>query len=100
MGAEKFFHIKCGQSGLKPDAVVLVATIRAIKHHAGLSAEDFKTENIAEIEKGFCKLRKTYRKHSKFGINPVVCINAFPDETQAEYEKLKIVFGKRCYSYS
>ncbi|MBP6437640.1 MAG: formate--tetrahydrofolate ligase, partial [Paludibacteraceae bacterium] len=47
LGAEKFLHIKCEQSGLKPDAVVLVATIRAIKHHAGLAAEDFKTENVS-----------------------------------------------------
>lgn len=83
LGAEKFFHIKCGQSGLKPDAVVLVATIRAIKHHAGLSAEDFKTENVAAIEKGFCNLEKHIENIQKFGINPVVSINAFPDDTQA-----------------
>ncbi len=89
LGAEKFFHIKCGQSGLKPDAVVLVATIRAIKHHAGLSSDDFKTENIAAIEKGFCNLEKHIENIQKFGINPVVSINAFPDDTQAEYDKLK-----------
>ncbi len=89
LGAEKFFHIKCGQSGLKPDAVVLVATIRAIKHHAGLSSEDFKTENVTAIEKGFCNLEKHIENIQKFGINPVVSINAFPDDTQAEYDKLK-----------
>jgi len=89
LGAEKFFHIKCGQSGLKPDAVVLVATIRAIKYHAGLGSEDFKTENIAAIEKGFCNLEKHIENIQKFGINPVVSINAFPDDTQAEYDKLK-----------
>ena len=89
LGAEKFLHIKCEQSGLKPDAVVLVATIRAIKHHAGLAAEDFKTENVSAIEKGFCNLEKHIENIQKFGINPVVCVNAFPDDTQAEYNKLK-----------
>jgi formate--tetrahydrofolate ligase len=89
LGAEKFLHIKCEQTGLKPDAVVLVATIRAIKHHAGLAAEDFKTENISAIEKGFCNLEKHIENMQLFGFNPVVCINAFPDDTQAEYDKLK-----------
>lgn len=89
LGAEKFLHIKCEQSGLKPDAVVLVATIRAIKHHAGLAAEDFKTENVAAIEKGFCNLEKHIENMQQFGLNPVVCINAFPDDTQAENDKLK-----------
>lgn len=89
LGAEKFLHIKCGQSGLKPDAVVLVATIRAIKHHSGCSAEEFKTENVAAIEKGFCNLEKHIENIQKFGLNPVVCINAFPDDTQAEYNVLK-----------
>ncbi len=89
LGAEKFFHIKCGQSGLKPDAVVLVATLRAIKHHAGLSAEDLKIQNLAAIEKGFCNLEKHIENIQKFGINPVVCVNAFPEDTNAEYEVLK-----------
>jgi formate--tetrahydrofolate ligase len=88
LGAEKFLHIKCEQSGLKPDAVLLVATIRAIKHHAGLTAEDFKTESISAIEKGFCNLEKHIENMQQFGLNPVVCINAFPDDTQAEYDKL------------
>lgn len=89
LGAEKFLHIKCEQSGLKPDAVVLVATIRAIKHHAGLSAEEFKTENVPAIAKGFCNLEKHIENMQKFGLNPVVCINAFPDDTEAEYAALK-----------
>lgn len=88
LGAEKFLHIKCEQAGLKPDGVVLVATIRAIKHHAGLGAEDFKTESVAAIEKGFCNLEKHIENIQKFGLNPVVCINAFPDDTQFEYDKL------------
>lgn len=89
LGAEKFLHIKCGQSGLKPDAVVLVATIRAIKHHAGLMADEFKVENIDAIKKGFCNLEKHIENMQEFGLNPVVCINAFPDDTEAEYEALK-----------
>ena len=95
LGAEKFLHIKCEQSGLKPDAVVLVATIRAIKHHAGLAAEDFKTESVSAIEKGFCNLEKHIENMQQFGLNPVVCINAFPDDTQAEYDKLKALCASK-----
>lgn len=95
LGAEKFLHIKCEQSGLKPDAVVLVATIRAIKHHAGLAAEDFKTENVSAIEKGFCNLEKHIENMQQFGLNPVVCINAFPDDTEAEYDKLKALCASK-----
>lgn len=88
LGAEKFFHIKCAQSDLKPDAVVLVATIRALKHHAGLTANEFKTENVQSIEKGFCNLEKHIENIQKFGINPIVCINAFPEDYHSEYERL------------
>jgi len=88
LGAEKFLHIKCEQSGLKPDAVVLVVTIRAIKHHAGLTADDFKSENVTAIEKGFCNVEKHIENMQQFGFNPVVCINAFPDDLQVEYDKL------------
>lgn len=88
LGAEKFFHIKCAQSDLKPDAVVLVATIRALKHHAGLTANEFKAENVQSIEKGFCNLEKHIENIQKFGINPIVCINAFPEDYHSEYEKL------------
>jgi formate--tetrahydrofolate ligase len=89
LGAEKFFHIKCGQSGLKPDAVVIVATVRAIKYHSGLSEDQLKSPKNLGIEKGFCNLEKHIENIQKFGINPVVCINAFPDDTKDEYEKLK-----------
>lgn len=88
LGAEKFFHIKCEQSGLKPDAVVIVATIKAIKHHAGLAANEFQYENISAIATGFCNLEKHIENIQKFGINPVVCINAFPTDTVAEYDTL------------
>lgn len=89
LGAEKFFHIKCAQSGLKPDAVVLVATLRALKHHAGMSEYELKYPKVSAIENGFCNLEKHIENIQKFGINPVVCINAFPEDTEEEYAKLK-----------
>lgn len=88
LGAEKFFHIKCEQSGLKPDAVVLVATIKAIKHHAGVKPEDFSIESKEAILKGFSNLERHIQNIHKFGINPVVCINAFPTDTPLEYDTL------------
>lgn len=88
LGAEKFFHIKCEQSGLRPDAVVLVATLKAIKHHADLTAEECKVPNINAINEGFCNLEKHIENILKFGITPVVCINAFPTDSQEEYERL------------
>lgn len=88
LGAEKFFHIKCEQSGLRPDAVVLVATLKAIKHHAGLTGEECKGPSVNAIEKGFCNLEKHIENIKTFGITPVVCINAFPTDTQEEYDVL------------
>ncbi len=88
LGAEKFLHIKCVDAGLKPATAVIVATLRAIKHHAGLSAEELKIPCESAIEKGFCNLEKHIENMQQFGIPPVVCINAFPDDTQAEYDKL------------
>lgn len=89
LGAEKFFHIKCAPNGLKPDAAVIVATIRAIKHHGGAKADELTQESIALIEKGFCNLEKHIENIQKFGIQPIVCINAFPFDTTAEIERLK-----------
>jgi formate--tetrahydrofolate ligase len=89
LGAEKFMHIKCAPNGLKPDAAVIVATVRAIKHHGGCIADDLTKENILYIEKGFCNLEKHIENVKKFGITPIVCINAFPFDTDAEINKLK-----------
>jgi len=88
LGAEKFLHIKCEQSRLRPDAVVLVATLKAIKHHAGLTAEECKEPNVNAINKGFCNLEKHIENIQKFGLQPVVCINAFPSDKQEEYDVL------------
>lgn len=56
LGAEKFFHIKCAKSGLKPDAVVVVATVRTLKHHGGAGKDALTTEDLTAVEKGFCNL--------------------------------------------
>lgn len=89
LGAEKFFHIKCAQSGIKPDAVVLVATLKAIKHHAGMGDYELKVPKVSAIENGFCNLEKHIENIQKFGIKPIVCINSFPEDTKDEYDKLK-----------
>lgn len=89
LGAEKFMHIKCAPNGLKPDAAVIVATIRALKHHGGASADSLTNEDVALVEKGFCNLEKHIENIKKFGIQPIVCINAFPFDTDAEVEKVK-----------
>lgn len=89
LGAEKFFHIKCAQSGLKPDAVVVVATIRAIKHHGATSKQELEKEDLQAIERGFCNLEKHIENVQKFGIQPIVCINAFPSDTEIEWKYLQ-----------
>lgn len=89
LGAEKFFHIKCVKSGLTPDAVIVVATVRALKHHGGAGKDDLKNEDLVAIEKGFCNLEKHIENIQQFGINPIVCINAFPTDTHAELQLVK-----------
>jgi formate--tetrahydrofolate ligase len=84
LGAEKFFHIKCQKSGLAPDAVVIVATLRALKHHGGATKEAIHIVNPSFIKKGFCNLEKHIENIQQFGIQPLVVINAFPTDTQEE----------------
>ncbi len=86
LGAEKFFNIKCVAAGLNPKAVVLVTTIRALRHHGGANKEEFNTPNIEYVEKGFCNLEKHIENIRKFNIEPVVAINAFTNDTHAEIE--------------
>ena len=88
LGAEKFFHIKCVKSGLRPDAVVVVATVRALKHHGGASKDSLLIENFEAIEKGFCNLEKHIENIQQFGIKPIVVVNAFPTDTKAELDKV------------
>ncbi len=86
LGAEKFLHIKCVSAGLKPDAVVIVATIRALKHHGGVSKEELTLPNVDAVLKGFCNLEKHIENIQKLGFNPVVTINAFPWDTSEEQQ--------------
>lgn len=91
LGAEKFFDIKCVSGGLKPEAVVLVATIRALRHHGGVKKEEYNTANAERVEHGFANLEKHIENIKKFGLNPVVAINAFPTDSD---EEVKIVVDK------
>ncbi len=84
LGGEKFFDIKCRKTGLQPDAVVLVATIRALKMHGGVKKEDLKTENLKALEAGMANLQRHVENVQKFGIVPVVSINRFSADTDAE----------------
>jgi formate--tetrahydrofolate ligase len=89
LGAEKFMHIKCVQAGLKPDGAMVVATVRALKHHGGADRDNLSEPNPEATRKGFANLEKHIENIQKFGINPVVAINAFPTDTQAEYDIIK-----------
>ncbi len=85
LGAEKFLDIKCRQSGLKPDAVVVVATARALKLHGGVPKSDLNTENVEALEKGIENLLKHVENMKNvYGLTTVVAINRFPTDTQAE----------------
>jgi formate--tetrahydrofolate ligase len=86
LGAEKFMNIKCGYGKLKPDAIVLVATIRALRHHGGAKKEEYNTASIDRVIKGFANLEKHMENCKKFGITPVVAINHFPTDSEEELE--------------
>src|ERR1035437_2888502 len=91
LGAEKFFDIKCRHAGLKPDAVVLVATIRALRHHGGAKKEEYNTASMEKVQKGFENLEKHIENLKKFGFNPVVALNHFPTDS---FEELKFIQEK------
>lgn len=84
LGAEKFFDIKCVKAGLKPNAVVLVATIRALKYHGGVAVADLKQENLDALRKGMENLEKHIENMRKFNVAPIVAVNRFLDDTPAE----------------
>lgn len=88
LGAEKFLDIKCRFTGFKPDAVVIVATIRALKMHGGLAKNELDHEDIPALKKGLANLAKHIENIKKFGLPIVVAINAFPTDTQAELDEL------------
>ncbi|WP_250160339.1 formate--tetrahydrofolate ligase [Clostridiisalibacter paucivorans] len=91
LGAEKFFNIKCRFARLNPDAVVIVATVRALKMHGGVAKADLSKENIEALKKGFGNLEKHIENISKFGVPSVVAINKFPTDTEGE---LKLIEDK------
>ena len=89
LGAEKFLDIKCRQAGLKPDAVVIVATVRALKMHGGVLKKDLGEENLEALRKGIENLEKHIENIHKYHLPSVVAINAFPTDTDAELQLLK-----------
>jgi formate--tetrahydrofolate ligase len=91
LGGEKFIDIKCRKAGIAPDCVVLVATIRALKMHGGVKKEDLKTENLKALEAGMANLQRHVENVQKFGIVPLVSINRFSADTEAE---IKLVQDK------
>lgn len=86
LGAEKFFDIKCRMAGLKPDAAVLVATVRALKYNGGVAKADLGTENLEALKKGIVNLEKHIENLQKYGVPVVVTLNAFMTDTPAEVE--------------
>ncbi|HSF89435.1 MAG TPA: formate--tetrahydrofolate ligase [Saprospiraceae bacterium] len=84
LGAEKFLDLKCPVAGLKPKAIVLVATIRALRHHGGAKKEEYNTPDLARVQKGFENLEKHIENCKKFGLSPVVAINSFISDSDAE----------------
>ena len=97
MGAERFFNVKCRVSGLKPDAAVLVVTVRSLKSHSGLYKivpgkplpEGMLQESPSDVEKGAENLKKHIEIVRNFGVQPVVAINAFPTDFESEHETIR-----------
>lgn len=89
LGAEKFLDIKCRMAGLKPDAVVIVATVRALKYNGGVAKQDLNEENLEALKKGIVNLDKHIENMHKYGVPVVVTLNSFISDTQAEYEFIK-----------
>jgi len=90
LGAEKFFDIKCRKAGLEPSAVVLVATIRALKYHGGVDKDQLNSENLKALEKGMVNLERHFNNmQNNFGLPCIICINHFVNDTDAEVELLR-----------
>ena len=99
LGAEKFMDIKCRMSGLRPDAVVIVATVKALKYNGGVAKDDLKDENIEALNKGIVNLGKHIENMQSFGTPVVVAVNRFDTDTEAELEVVKDVcekYGVNC----
>ncbi len=89
LGAEKFMDIKCRKAGLKPDAVVLVATVRALKYNGGVAKQDLGEENLEALKRGIVNLEKHIENIQKYGVPVVVTLNSFVTDTEAENEFIR-----------
>lgn len=95
LGAEKFFNIKCRKAGLKPDAVVIVATVRALKMHGGVAKDALAIEDLDSLKKGMENLEKHIENMQKFNVPIVVAINAFPTDTKAELDLVEEICNEQ-----
>ncbi len=95
LGAEKFLDIKCQKAGLKPDAIVLVATVRALKYNGGVSKEDLKTPNVEALRKGACNLEAHIDNLKKYNVPLVVAINHFYADTDEEIQAVKEIANNK-----
>lgn len=100
LGAEKFLDIKCRMAGLKPDAVVLVATVRALKYNGGVPRNELSAENLAALNKGIVNLEKHIENLQKFGVPVVISLNRFVSDTEAELRLVKEFCEKRDCEFS
>ncbi len=89
LGAEKFLDIKCRKAGLKPDAIVLVATVRALKYNGGVPKDQLKEENLTALEKGIVNLEKHIENMMKYGVPVIVTLNSFITDTETEHQFVK-----------
>ena len=89
LGAEKFLDIKCRMAGLKPDAIVLVATVRALKYNGGIPKDQLKEENLEALAKGIVNLEKHIENMQKYDVPVIVTLNSFITDTEAEYQFVK-----------
>lgn len=95
LGAEKFLNIKCVSAGLAPDAVVVVATIRALRHHGGAKKEEYNTPDLQKVKLGIANLEKHIENVQHFGLKAVVAINYFPHDSEEEIAYVKEVCAKK-----
>jgi len=89
LGAEKFFDIKCVTAGLNPEAVVIVVTVRALRYHGGVKKSELAVPNVEAVQQGFSNLEKHIENVRKFKLNPIVAINAFDNDSEAEIDVIK-----------
>ena len=100
LGAEKFLDIKCRKAGLKPDCVVLVATVRALKYNGGVAKEDLKTPNVEALKNGACNLLRHIENIQKYNLPVVVAINSFVSDTKEELDTLESIVKEAGAEYS